>query len=111
MTDKELAHKINEDIVKHLEEAIIAIEVANVVRPLRGGTPMGPELGRLRALRTEYLGKVRVSAAELQEERRRREVRDAKNDTFFEALFKKFEDVRVSIAEKKHECPHCRGEH
>ena len=70
MTDKELAHKINEDIVKHLEDAIIAIEVANVVRPLRGGTPMGPELERLRTLRTEYLEKARASWEELETERK-----------------------------------------
>lgn len=49
--------------------------------------------------------------AELKEERRLREVRDEKNDKHFGALFSKFEEMRVSMAGNKGECPHCRGEH
>lgn len=46
--------------------------------------------------------------AELKEERRLREVRDANSDQHFDALFRKFEDMRVSIAGSESECPHCR---
>jgi hypothetical protein len=68
MTDAQLQHKINEAILAHTEAALIQAERDRVT--VRSRTPdfeeyISSEVSRLRALRTEYLEKTRVSGEAL----------------------------------------------
>ncbi len=82
MTDKELAHRINEEILAHTETALIEAERDRVT--VRSRTPefeeyIAGEIPRLQALRTEYLEKTRASGEALKTEAdaQQKEERDA----------------------------------
>lgn len=82
MTDKELAHRINEEILASAEKSLIEAERDRVTMQTRTPefeTYITGEVARLQALRTEYLEKSRASreVLKVESDAQQKEERDA----------------------------------